>query len=93
MKNIKMGKRKFEITVICTAVVELDDSVIDVVDDEWRAALYDLNTPEEIAEHVGINLIRGRRLCYMDGWADQPDENAKLTYSDWQIEECYEIKK
>lgn len=57
--NIKMGKRIFEIETSVAFQVELDDAVINAVDDEWRASLYDLNTPEEIAAMVGNCLLKG----------------------------------
>jgi len=35
--------------------------------------------PEEIAEHIGYNLIVNRqRLSNLDGWADQPDCRARV---------------
>jgi len=58
--------------------IELDEKVINVVDDVWRSQLYDLHTPEEIAAHIAANLVEGSRLSRLDGWADQPDENARI---------------
>jgi Ser-tRNA(Ala) deacylase AlaX len=58
--------------------IELDEKVISVVDDEWRASMYNLHTPEEIAAHIASNLVEGSRLSRLDGWADQPDENARI---------------
>ena len=74
-----MSKRKFEVAFAFDVIIELDDKVIDVVDDEWRSQLYDLHTPEDIAEHIAFNLVINKwRLSSLDGWADQPDENAKM---------------
>lgn len=81
-----MSRRKFFLEFNGRAAIELDDKVISVVDDEWRKSLYNLNTSEEIASHVGFNLvINGLRLSSMDGWADQPDSNARLLNVDWDI--------
>lgn len=52
-----MSKRTFELEFTGTATIELDDAVIDAVDDDWRAVFYQLHTPEEIARHVGYNLV------------------------------------
>ena len=80
-------KRRFEVEfsdeygfdVIDTAVIELDQAVIDAVNDDWRDQLYDLNTPEEIAEHIAYNLfVNNVGLSQLDGWADQPNENARI---------------
>jgi hypothetical protein len=89
-----MGKRKFYMTVTCELTLELDDQVIDVVDDQWRHDLYDLRTPEEIAEMIGDNMIRNRAsLSDLDGWADQPDSNAKILDEEWYIDDVEEIGK
>ena len=83
-----MGKRRFRIEQVGVAIIELDDAVIKAVDDEWRSQFYGLHTPEEIAEHVGYNLLIGRAtLSQLDGWADQPDSNARIV--EWLGE--YEI--
>ena len=69
-------------TLACDLEIELDDAVIDVVDDQWRHDLYNLRTPEQIAEMIGDNMIRNRAsLSELDGWADQPDNNAKIIVS------------
>lgn len=81
-----MAKRTFHVEF--SGTLELDDSVIDAVDDEWRAALYQLNTPEEIAEHIAYNLARGADLTQLDGWADQSDDKAKL--SDFACDSAWE---
>lgn len=92
-----MGKRRFGLRFsmydeyVDSAVIELDDAVIEAVDDEWRAQFYHLVTPERIAEHVGFNLIVNHgRLSMLDGWADQPDENARVIewpdLDGWDIE-------
>ncbi len=85
-----MSKREFEITFRGTAYIKLDDQVIDVVDDEWRSYLYNLHTPEEIAEHIAYNLIfNSGELSMLDGWADQPDSNARLIGGDADVDEIY----
>lgn len=70
--------RTFEITFDGNATLVLEDAVIDAVDDSWRASFYDLVTPEQIAEQIAFNLLRGWKLHQLDGWADQPDSNARL---------------
>jgi len=80
--------RRFEVGIHTYVEIELDDAVINVVDDEWRSQLYNLKTPEEIAEHVAYNLVINKaHLSQLDGWVDQPDENAKLISKepDWNM--------
>ena len=74
-------KHYFGIVVKSLSILELDEDVIDVVDDDWRSNLYDIHTPEEIAEMVGRCMVVHRLpLSSLDGWADQPDDNAKLIF-------------
>jgi len=91
-----MGKRKFYIEFSGTAKIELDDAVIDTVDLEWKNFFYDLDTPEEIAKMIARGIIlNGWSLHQMDGWADQPDSNARIIHEpDWEIDvvEAKEVK-
>lgn len=83
-----MSKRRFRVILHCDdIVIELDERVIDVVDDEWRNHLYQLTTPEEIAAHVAYNLVVNKwRLSTLDGWADQPDSNARIVDTgEWDV--------
>ena len=64
---------------IAYAIITIDQSVIDAVDDNWRLHLYNLNTPEEIAEHIGFNMLENHlRLSQLDGWADMSDSMARV---------------
>ncbi len=89
-----MGKRIFHLEFEGSADIELDDQVINVVNDEWREGLYDLHTPEEIAEMVGrCMVINGAKLSSLDGWTDQPDENAIIVVQpDWETVHVREIQ-
>jgi len=86
--------RKFRVTFEGSVDIELADQVIDVVDDGWRKLFYPLYTPEEIAGHIAYNLAINRtELSHLDGWADQPDENAKIISSlDMEIADIEAIK-
>ena len=81
--------RTFEIRIDGIAKIQLADEVIDVVDDEWREYLYNLYTPDEIAAHVGYNLlVNNWKMTQMDGWADQKDENVRVIDEDWDVTAC-----
>ena len=82
-----------------SVVIDLDEKVISVVNDEWRKSLYDLHTPEDIAAHIAYNLVVNKiPLSSMDGWADQPNENARIIEDDiyeeddWGVSRSKEIK-
>ena len=89
-----MSKRRFRIEFTGGAMIELDDAVMDTVTDEWRSVFSNLHTVEDIAEYIGYNLvINNAHLSMLDGWADQPDDNAiVIEWPDWDIcltkEEC-----
>jgi len=70
--------RKFEVSLEATYTIEFEDAVFDTVDDEWRKVFYNLHTPEEIAAHLGAQLIRGFPLAHIDGWADLPNHYASI---------------
>jgi hypothetical protein len=74
-----MSKRIFDLEFHGIASIELDDAVINAVDADWRTSLYDLHGAEEIARHIGYNVvINGLHLSSMDGWADQDNANARI---------------
>lgn len=83
-----MAKRTFEVTFTGTAIIELDDDVINAVNTEWRDTFYNLNTTEQIAEHIAFNLIvNNSDLDDLDGFADQPEDNARIVENvEWDIE-------
>jgi hypothetical protein len=80
-------KHKFTITLYGEATIELDDDVINAVDDEWRSSFYQLHSKEDIAEHIGYNLIINNiTLSHMDGWADMLNHKASIIeYPDWEV--------
>jgi len=88
-------KRTFELTLTRCITIELDDAVIDVINDaSWRASFYDYSQSEDIAGIMGLALCDGYRLSDLDGWADQPDSNARITHdSGLDVESCIEIIK
>jgi hypothetical protein len=82
-----MTTRTFEVEfsrygiIIDSATIQLDNAVIDAVDDSWREMLYSLYTPEDIARHIAYNMVINRLdLSQLDGWADQPNSNARMIY-------------
>ena len=83
MSDVPFRKFHVEIEIygegVGYAIIELHPKVIEAVDDSWREMLYNLNTPEEIAEHIAYNMIENRaKLSQLDGWADLPNSYANI---------------
>ncbi len=81
-------KRRFTVTV--TATVEIDDAVFVEVNDDWRNTFYDLRDDDDVAAHVGGNLIRGWSFKQLDGFGLLPDDAAR-SLDDW-VAEAEEIR-
>jgi len=80
-------RRTFQVIVTCRVELELDQSVIDAVDDSWRKQFVDIRTPEEIASHIGTAMAReGIRLDFVDGFADQSPDGARISDEEWEAE-------
>lgn len=78
--------RKFDIQLTLHATLELDELVINSVDDEWRAAFYNLESANDIAGMIGRDMLLYREsLNDLDGFADLPDGLASITLD---YEEC-----
>lgn len=84
-----MAKKKFSVTFIVTAEIELDEQVISVVDDDWRNVFYDFYDDIDIVEHIAYNMLRNdASLSEIDGWGDQPNSNATLVGGKWELDDC-----
>ena len=88
-----MGKRAFEVTVVGWATIEIDDEVIDAVDDEWRSVFYDIRSAEQVAEHIGYNmLVNNATLSQIDGWADMDDDMVGfIEMPDWIVNDVEDV--
>jgi hypothetical protein len=77
----------FKVTFTVTATIELNPEVLAQADDEWKRSFYDIDTPEDVAEMIAYNMIKGKSLSCMDGFANLPDEYAKFKkYPDYEVE-------
>jgi hypothetical protein len=59
--------------------IEIDDPLLTIaLTAEWRQRHYHLLTPGAIAAHLAYNLVQGRHLRTLDGFADQPPGAARI---------------
>jgi len=86
-----MKKRRYEIQVLVTATVEVDERVFEeTLTEEWRKTFYPLLNREEVVEHVAYNLLRGSELSTLDGFAHFRDDDVSVRdveYVEWGVEE------
>ena len=68
--------KEYESNVLVT--VKIHPDVFAQVDDEWREMFYDLNTESDIVDHIAYNLMKGRTLSQLDGFANLPNEYAVM---------------
>ena len=69
--------RTFRVTL--SVDIRLDERLLAaVLTDEWRGRFYPLSTPEQVAEHVALNVACGHRFDSLDGFADQPHERVEI---------------
>jgi hypothetical protein len=65
------------------AEVSIDERLLeDVLTEEWRSSFYPLHTPADVAEHLAFNLIQGRSLSSLDGFADQDSLRVHLDFDE-----------
>lgn len=69
--------KRFMVTL--QAEIAVDEKLIDaVLTDEWRRQFYNLRTPEAVAEHLAFNLLHGRKMASLDGFADRKETDAVI---------------
>jgi len=83
-------KRKFSGTFEVEFETEIEQSVFDAVNDEFREHLYDLQDDEDILEMIASCLLRRMSLSQLDGWANLPDSYAFITDEDWYLQDFKE---
>jgi hypothetical protein len=85
--------KKYFITMTVEAEIEVDESLFDVVDEDWKKCFYDFEEDIDVAEHIGYNMVANRySLSDLDGFADQPDSKARFVdWPSYQIDSIIEI--
>lgn len=81
-------RRTFRVTVTTTAELTLDSSVIrEATSDEWRKMFWDLRSAEDVAAHVGFNMLTNHlELSELDGFSGADDALAKLANVETETE-------
>ena len=90
-----MAIRKFKVRIETEVEINVDESVINQVNDDWREMFYyDIDTPCKVVEHLAYNIILfDRKLSDLDGFANLPNTavmiygmNKEINDPNWEIE-------
>ncbi len=70
-------RRRFSVRI--DVEIEIDERLLaSVLTEAWRAVFYRLLTAEDVASHLAYNLVQDRKLTSLDGFADQPEDAARI---------------
>lgn len=85
-----MTKRTFH--VVIGVDIEITQKLLDsVLTDEWRKYFYHFTRPEDVAEHLAFNLVRGcSTIRTLDGFANQAIDAAVISRP--EVTDVEEIK-
>lgn len=90
MKSLTVRPKRRRFVVTMEVSIEVDERLIDdVLTDEWRNMFYPLRDAKEVASHLAHNLVQGRRLFTLDGFADQRED--RVTVMDVTSEMAREV--
>ncbi len=84
-----MAKKVYNVTLVGEIEIELDDAVIEAGgSNEYKDVMGYTMKPQETAEHLAYNmLINNALLENLDGFADQPNSNAKIKRTNWRFDD------
>lgn len=71
--------RVFRVNIEMSVEVSIDQRLVDeVMTDDWRSSFYSFAQASDLAGHLAFNLVQGRSLQSLDGFADQPGERVSV---------------
>jgi hypothetical protein len=71
--------RKFTVRVEMDLEVEVSRRLIDeVLSPEWQGRFYSLDGAADVVEHLVFNVLHGRALRTLDGFANQPEDSLRI---------------
>lgn len=83
----------FDVTFTVKARIKINQEVFNQVDEDFKKQFYDLDTDSDIVEMIAYNLIQGRQLSQLDGFANLPDKSAVwVQHPDYVAETVDEVK-
>ncbi len=98
MKNFKKPERikKRTFIVPLEVKIEVSSDLLEQIstDAQWQDLFYPLRSPEAVAQHLAFNLVQGRSIHLLDGFADRRSTDAEILGIDFCTSiDTEEIKK
>lgn len=88
MSRRKQTRRKFSATVTVDVEIEIEEDLLkEVMKEDWQKDFYRFVDRNEAAAHIIFNLVQGRPLTSLDGFAHREPEDAKIVDSNWQVDD------
>jgi hypothetical protein len=83
-----MGKQVFNVKLIGDITIELDDEVIKAgASNDFQSVIGFRMSPKQVAEHLAYQMVvNNATLEQLDGFADQPNGNARIIRDNWNYE-------
>lgn len=78
VRGDEMKKRRYNIILTREYEVELLVNEALTPDDEWRATFYNMNTLQEMAEHIAYNLCMFGNDAFVEGAGNAGDDTFTL---------------
>jgi hypothetical protein len=83
----------FDVEFTVKARIKINKEVFNQVDDDWKKSFYDIDTDSDVVEMIAYNLIHGRKLSQLDGFANLQDKYASwVRYPEFEVERVKEVK-
>lgn len=83
----------FDVEFTVKARIKINREVFNQADEDWKKQFYDIDTDSDIVEMIAYNLLQGRKLSRLDGFANLSDKLAVwVQYPDYEVESVNEVK-
>ena len=85
-------KRRFDVTVTSSYVVEIDDELFNqIIMDEWRENFYDIETPQDLIILCRDLLGEYKLINSEDGFANLSHQDAEKLFSSFFVADDVDI--
>lgn len=80
-------KKLFKLRAVVDVEIEVSEDVLrEVMTEDWRNYAYRFRDEEHAAQHLAYNLLEGRSLTSLDGFAHRREDEVVVVNADWDFE-------